>query len=1091
MPTNALDAAANELRSWGAVAIIGAGASLEIGFPLTAQLQSLLWFSVDHDETLRHDLSSQFGRPNSLAKELIGSDPTMIDAAYTAIATSRLARRAYQQGFMRLDSEHSQAPSPAHRALAQMLHRRIVTTVISLNWDTLLERAYRRRYGSTLRADGSWLYKPHGDASTPDTDWVFPNQPGYIPDVLVRQVQALALDRPRVLLIVGYSERDEEVVRKLIGPLAAQWKVIRISPRATGDLSIAHTANEALPDLLRRISPSPELPGWEYVHFDHQHDLGPALDGQELGPADVAACPRLPEVDAVKRALRATNRATITGRSGCGKSITAYQAACDLCIFDGWEIVRLTDYRQSVDTLEIALANVPRRTIAIVDDAQVLDIGLRRRLLEMASGDLAAIFVSTSTDETHRGNIVIAAKRAVSAIAEDFKRRHDEILPIVQHFDPHIGDSFLQFPLDFWIDIAAECDTPWAFNFSLTRGEERFREEIIMLHEFDRADLALAAVAAGQILTRNIGMNRTALAAAIAPLGHEAGWLDTSLEILRRRRLVAGSTHLRCPHRRFAAIALRFICASRSEPEMVLLGEMFRTIVGSDASTLSGIAPLLGAIGAFQSFFSWRPEAVINADIGEQLLRRSWVASGGTERGNAAYLLNTLRSWYPPVIEATRAQAPLLGRWLELADAESAWGIGQLLNDFVGEVPDVVIGIFASADPRLLAQSLAHITLSEADSWGWLLGRVSASAPSEWRERLGVCLDEHALRALANAASSADISKLAALLQGLASIRPELSLQLLDTTIPVIAAAMNAAPIEEFQIMRDIIWFVLGYAPHFLRRRAPTPDRKRIARRLAEHLEAVRFAQAISRSKRRGWQTCAEFLAFLSEVAPERAQQVAAFVDFEVLDVASEGLWATFPNELRDLVQMLAIGPDREPAHMWVSRHGDELSHPSLILAIVAPDIVAERIRAGHTLDLSVEDGFHWPFAALAIQEIAQIDEALAVQVVEDNIASIARGLASPWADECEIIPAFLEMLRSLSTDALGRVIAQIDPMVAKQQWGERLRGKIAERRAVASLLDAAIAAEPLTMVVTDLRRRFPAASRTPQVPDDCVEGDR
>ena len=39
----ALNQIANEMRISGATAIIGAGASKDIGFPLNAQLQTLLW----------------------------------------------------------------------------------------------------------------------------------------------------------------------------------------------------------------------------------------------------------------------------------------------------------------------------------------------------------------------------------------------------------------------------------------------------------------------------------------------------------------------------------------------------------------------------------------------------------------------------------------------------------------------------------------------------------------------------------------------------------------------------------------------------------------------------------------------------------------------------------------------------------------------------------------------------------------------------------------------------------------------------------------------------------------------------------------
>ena len=75
-------------------------------------------------------------------------------------------------------------------------------------------------------------------------------------------------------------------------------------------------------------------------------ELGRALAGERLGPKDVTACPRLPEVNTVGRQLAVINSAIIVGASGCGKSITAYQSAYDLHQ-GGWEVLRLVDPRRS------------------------------------------------------------------------------------------------------------------------------------------------------------------------------------------------------------------------------------------------------------------------------------------------------------------------------------------------------------------------------------------------------------------------------------------------------------------------------------------------------------------------------------------------------------------------------------------------------------------------------------------------------------------------------------------------------------------------------------------------------------------------
>jgi hypothetical protein len=295
-----------------------------------------------------------------------------VHQAYEALAARAGMRQSFQNAFSRLDADRSLRASPAHRALAGLLHRGHIAEVISLNWDTMLEIAHEELYGRRLVPDLDPITKPHGDASSPQTPWTLPHQPGLVPERLLERIQALADARPRVLLIVGYSERDQAVVDQLIEPLRNRWRVIRVGPGSRGALDIAAGANDALPMLAAAIGSTEELPGWAYVRFSPQRGIGPAVLGEGLGPHEVDACPRLPEVSEVRSLLAITGVVTVIGASGSGKSITAYQAASAEAK-GGWEVVRLA-YREGSPDPSIAVGATRHRTIAIVDDAQALPV---------------------------------------------------------------------------------------------------------------------------------------------------------------------------------------------------------------------------------------------------------------------------------------------------------------------------------------------------------------------------------------------------------------------------------------------------------------------------------------------------------------------------------------------------------------------------------------------------------------------------------------------------------------------------------------------------------------------------------------------
>src|SRR3989442_49203 len=413
---------ADEIRSYGAIAIIGAGASREVGFPLNARLQTLLWHAIDTDPALLKRLAYIFNTQAASAKALVGEDNERQHIAYKELAANKNARLAYQYGFATLNEERIQTPSRAHNAIAELLHRGAIDLVISFNWDTLLEAAYRKRYGTLLKAGCHRLYKPHGDAADPESEWVLPHEAGYVPGALIDHVHALLKERPRPLLIIGYLERDEEVVAKLIQHFSGHLPVFRIGPHASGPFSVSLSAHEALPKLLTCIYSHPEVSGWEYVAYESQHDLGTALANRQLGPADVESCPQLPEVKTVLQQLSVTFSAIITGKSGSGKTISAFQAAYTMHK-QGWEVLQLVEPHSSIVDSINEISHLPQRTVLILDNAQSFDQNLVRRLLDRATESLAVIIIFTDDVIIPLHAISIASSRAVVTLAAAVRER--------------------------------------------------------------------------------------------------------------------------------------------------------------------------------------------------------------------------------------------------------------------------------------------------------------------------------------------------------------------------------------------------------------------------------------------------------------------------------------------------------------------------------------------------------------------------------------------------------------------------------------------------------------------------------------------
>ncbi|QDY47011.1 hypothetical protein FK545_20740 (plasmid) [Planococcus glaciei] len=141
------------------------------------------------------------------------------------------------------------------------------------------------------------MIKPHGDVLNLNSEWVLPNSPGNISDEEQKHINLLAMERPRTLVIVGYSESDAKIVEELISPLEDKWKVYRVSPFSTDERVINLSASEFFEELVENLIDENNYNKWEYLNFKNQNDsIGRAVLGYKLTPQDVSVCPEMPQV---------------------------------------------------------------------------------------------------------------------------------------------------------------------------------------------------------------------------------------------------------------------------------------------------------------------------------------------------------------------------------------------------------------------------------------------------------------------------------------------------------------------------------------------------------------------------------------------------------------------------------------------------------------------------------------------------------------------------------------------------------------------------------------------------------------------------
>lgn len=805
MTTDNIDRAADEIRTSDAVVLMGAGASFAAGMPLAGQLSPLVWHALDSNPDLLQRFCADLGAPLTAAKAIVDDNPPRVSRALELIKNDQATYRTFKKTFCELNQTRAAKSSPAHTALARLVHAGKVIEVISLNWDTLLECAFHERFGFGINSQGIKLWKPHGDCLHPDLDWVLPHEDGRVPAELLERLTNLARVRPRVLLIVGYSERDASVVKQIIAPLATHWRVFRISPAATGEGAIKLPAGEALELLAEQLGATPDIPGWSVTTFENQRGLEAAIAGERLGPRDVEACPHLPHFKTALKKLLLLNAVEIAGESGSGKSITVWQLAYEFHR-KGWQVLRLDAIRKPTLSSAIhALKAQAWKTVAVADDSQVFQPDSIKQLRDLANANLKIVVGTTDPKNEQQEAVRSAAKVAVEALANHFRSQRAAVLQIVRQLDSQIGDGFMNVRLERRIDDAAKEPTPWKFAYVLRGGPRRVRDTVNAAHDFQQADLLLVMIAARQLATVDAGSSVDDLVAAAQEVGRTEGWVRSSLQVLsRQKQAILVSDVIRCLHLRSAQSIIEVALGMHTGQEYQHLVSILRATLRDPSLPLQGISWLL------QCLWLEHDSAIVLADIKSQLISRCTAAQTHLEIRDSCLVLSRLlgRRDRPVMIQVLKNQE-LLRSWLMGAGATDAPAVGWVMNNMHNDSARVTAEFLERIDPKTLAAKIGTLPPISGYVWGHFIGRASLGG-KEWRGAVASHLPRELIcKAVADVPSS-QCEELPSYIKGFAGLDFDFALELFELAAPTLSLAIGKDSIETFHTLFDSSHWLLG-----------------------------------------------------------------------------------------------------------------------------------------------------------------------------------------------------------------------------------------------------------------------------------------
>ncbi len=839
----------------------------------------------------------------------------------------------------------------------------------------------------------------------------------------------------------------------------------------------------ALKEIDKRHLPNGDGDIWSPVTFDDQRDLGPAIMGRPLGPADAAACPRLYEVDPLLRQLRSAYSARLTGEPGAGKSVCAYQVALEM-VKDGWKVFRLSD--ASKDVPEIAPVRNGERTLFLIDDAHLMPENVLKLAEEKTHP--SAVLLSMHTASHHlpniRGATSIDSRRAVTTIARSLRTTHlAETLRLVHISDNMVGERAGDEPIERRIDHAEDkADFPWQFCFILGGGWRRAGSAADNAR-MAGADTVLACAAINQIASGDAKTSRARILECLRPANLDISSVDRFIEWLLSQRLLIAADDLRCPHQRFASVVLKQVLSGQTPEGRRTVGRLLEGAVSDRSYPLAGLRSLLHEI-RFSGLYQRQFTALISPASLEILTSRCWESTTPQDRNLSCLVATELEAYLPDWRQSIiRDHLHLLAGWISDPVAPSGYGLGHLLNHLRNTDQETLASLVSLSNPSSVATAVSSMSVEDTYSLAEMLRSIANPGSREWADSVSRELDQGKLFALAaDWPPSESLYGLAKFCQAIGWYNEALSLDLVECSLPAIIRGFANSPTDTFSDVEDILMSVLRvFDPLgvFVGDLRPDARRLSLARRICIGIDANTLAKQLSDTAKRDLQRAAFVLSFLHRVARRKFEAVVAGIDWDRVDKTIGDDWKNLPHDPEVLVGVAYIANRaRSRVTRLIETNAHRIDLFPARLAMMVPNTAFQHVEAGRKIRLVQFDHVDWHFgpgtlALFAKERPGLIDSAIAPWEPE-----IGRALSYPHPSWYEEAADLLSLLTTASPASLQRILDNVSTLTAESGWTASITKGGGPRRTVSLLIEAAKdRPDSVGLLARNLRDRFPRSS--------------
>lgn len=1021
----------DNMRVHGSIIVMGAGASYSVGMPLCGQLAPIVWNVVEANLDLKKKLDIPL---ESSAKDCIGDNFNLAVKAYEAISHNDKAYNEFRKLFCDLNNEKNQINSIVHETICRMIHNGHITLVVSFNWDDLLESAWTKLYGTGINDCKTQLIKPHGCVRNKKEKWILPNSPGFL-SINDKKIINGITQRPKTLVLVGYSESDEEIVNEFIIPTDRINKSYRIAPNAIDSIQMDASSvfKHIKHQYLRRLNNERYF---EYIDYSNQVGIEPAILGHRLQPSNVKSCPELPVLYDAKTKLDFAHIVVIESEAGCGKSISAYQLAYKYIKF-GYEVVKVNNERVC-DNLDYIFGNNDYKTIYIIDDAQQIDPRIVHKLFSYASAKRKFIITQTSTHEFGEEKVRITKASSVKAINDYYVSNADKIIEIVKVVNKkvgrNIGNLYLDMSLEQVLNIAKKEETPWLYNYSLRGGWSNTNNQYNIARDYNEAHLALVLISIKQILSLDKPVDYDWLVLKTERIKKNKIWINECIDYLNDERIILSSREIRTHHLQMAIrIIMKFVKDSNNEEREWIVHFL-------EEEMLLENTPLRGVLWFFNMSFSFELRYVLDWYFQknvffDKLLVRIMSEKDNDEWVYSLYVLSDviLRSDKKNIFDINNKYGDFLKYSIENVNKKIVYPLYELINDMINCDLKKKIEFVNGLDLEHVISSISNIKIDYLYSYAKFFNRLIYQQKLSWKKKWSNKFPYDDLEKKLVNSGPEKIESAMEFVYTLLMLDSDKAFRIYDALLPNMKYALKKD--LSGTLGRLELNFLLNLCGQGLFSKG-RPNKKQInaAKQFVDLIDESSMTDLLQNGVERDWGRFYRFASIIFTHGYEKFSNAILDVDFLKLEKNIKNCWINQNDEFEMLIIMLAQIRSEEVDEL-IYNNSTKLEFLNPTLLIFSPRTAIKVFSEGKKVNILPSKRVYWETSKDALMVLRRFDKKFAKDIVKISFEEIQKSFVILDPIDWEKYYLFFDEVRKCNKEVASNVVISSYENAVLDRW--------------------------------------------------------